>query len=344
MRHRIFFVLACLALLAMPVTPGCVPGESPTPTIPAGTPEPEQPSWLRIYTDIAFNGPDLGLISGWRGTIMRSGDKGQTWSKVQVPTEADLNSITILDDRTAIAVGSSGNIVRSVDGGLSWEKVASPTSETLNAVATISGGGAVAVGWHGTIISTSDGGKTWTSTFSSKDRALNFEAVDFTVDGTGMAVSSTGQVYKTTNVTDWQQLTMPDADLKLFTVDLLDPSTAFMAGNIEMEKAFTFGGKTVLLKTQTGGQNWEFGPRDWNADLLAIHFIDSQSAMATGWDGIILRTSDGGQTWTAVVSQTNQALRAIALADTSTIFAVGDGQTIITSRDGGFTWEKIGGP
>lgn len=343
MRQKSLSFLACLVLLVALVAAGCVPGESPTPTIPAGTPEPEQPSWLRIYTDVAFNGPSLGLISGWRGTIMRSGDGGQTWSRVPVPTEADLNSIAILDAKTAVAVGSSGNILRSVDGGLTWEKSVSPTSETLNAVAPISGGGAVAVGWHGTIITTADGGKTWVSSFSSNDRSLNFEAVDFTPDGTGMAVSSTGRVYKTTNGADWQQLTLPDADLKLFTVDLYDPYTAFIAGNIEQEKAYAFGGKTVILKTPDGGKGWEFGPRSWDADLLAIHFIDSQNALTAGWDGVMLRTGDSGQTWAAMVSQTNQALRAIALADAGTVFAVGDGQTIIRSRDSGLTWEKIEG-
>lgn len=344
MRHRISFILICLVLLSTLVSSGCVPGESPTPTIPADTPKPELPAWLRIYTDIAFNGPSLGLISGWRGTIMRSENGGQTWSRVQVPTEADLNSIAILDANTAIAVGSSGNIMRSVDGGRTWEKIASPTSETLNGVAAVSGGEAVAVGWHGTIIRTSDGGKSWTSSFADSDRSLNFESVDFTPDGTGMAVSTGGRVYKTTAATGWQLLTLPSADLKLFSVDLYDPNTALVAGNIEMEKAYSVGGKTVILKTPDGGYVWEFGPRDWNADLLAIRFIDGQNALTTGWDGVVLRTGDGGRGWYAMVSHTNQALRAIAPVDASTIFAVGDGQTIIRSQDGGFTWEKIGGP
>lgn len=343
MRHRILFILACLVLLALFFAAGCVPGESPTPTIPADTPAPEQPAWLRIYTDITFNGQSLGLISGWRGTIMRSGDQGKTWLKATVPTEADLNSITFIDASTAIAVGSSGNILRSTDGGLTWEKTASPTSESLNAVAAISGGRAVAVGWHGTIISTTDGGRTWATSFSSKDRSLNFEAVDFTVDGTGMAVSSAGQVFKTTNASDWQQLTLPDADLKLFSVDLYDPYTALVAGNIEMEKSYAFGGKTVILKTPDSGQTWEFGPRTWNVDLLAIRFIDGRNALTTGWDGAILRTGDGGQTWVAITSHTRQALRAMAISEGATIFAVGDGQTIMKSPDGGFTWEKVEG-
>lgn len=343
MRHKISFVLACLALLAAMFVAGCVPGESPTPTIPADTPEPEAPAWLRIYTDVSFNGPSLGLICGWQGTIMRSTDGGQTWSKAQVPTEGDLNSIAILDASTAIAVGSSGNILRSIDGGLTWKQVASPTGETLNSVAAISGGQAVAVGWHGINIATSNSGETWTaSDISGNAHSLYLEAVDFTEDGTGMTVSSSGYVFKTTNGSSWQQLALPEPDLKLYSVDLYDPNTAIVAGNVDEERAYTYGGKTISLKTPNGGQSWEFGPGNWNADLLAIRFIDSQNALATGWDGVVFRTEDGGQKWAPMVSRTNQALRAIALVDDNNIFAVGDGQTIIRSRDGGYNWEKVG--
>jgi len=343
MLKRIYFFLACLALLTMLVVASCVPGESPTPTIPADTPEPEPPAWLRIYTDIDFNGPSLGLISGWRGVIMRSGDGGQNWSKVPVPLKTDLNSIAILDANTAIAVGSNGNILRSTDSGNTWEKITSPTSETLNAVTAISGGGAVAVGWHGTIIATLDGGMTWSSSLSDDFHAINFEAVDFTEDGTGMTISSTGQVFKTSNAADWQQLTLPDTDLKLYSVDLFDQYTAFVAGNIEADKAYRYGGKTVVLKTPSGGQNWEYGPRDWNADLLAIRFIDDQNALASGWDGEVFRTDDGGLNWSAMTTNTRQALRSIAVVDTNTIFMVGDGQTIIRSQDSGYTWGEISG-
>ena len=260
-----------------------------------------------------------------------------------MPTAGDLNSIAILNASTAIAVGSGGNILRSTDSGQTWTKIESPTMETLNAVAAVSDGSAVAVGWHGTIIGTTDGGKTWTSRFNSQEPSLNFEAVDLTKDGTGMAVSSSGRIFKTTDTYNWLPQVLPDAGQKLFAVDLFDDNNAFTAGNIEEEKAYQVGGKTVILKTETGGQVWGYGPRNLNADPLAVRYVDRLNAVIVGWEGLILITGDGGGSWSPIVSPTSQALRAIAMADATTIVAVGNGQTIISSRNGGDTWNKIRG-
>jgi len=157
--NKIFPGIAWFVILAILLLAGCAPWESAAPTTPTDT---SRPPWLQIYTDIAFDGPSLGLICGWHGTMLRSVDKGQTWSEVVVPSAADLNSVAILNAGTAVAVGSSGNIIRSTDGGQTWIKITSPVNETLNAIASVGGGGAIAVGWHGTIIGTLDGGQTWT--------------------------------------------------------------------------------------------------------------------------------------------------------------------------------------
>ncbi len=342
MRRRIIFALACAAMMVLMIAPACVPGESPTPTVPADAPEPPRPSWLRMYTDIDFNGPSLGLISGWHGKILRSVDTGQHWTEMTLSTTADLNGIAVLDATAAVAVGSGGNILRSTDSGLSWTKVESPTTETLTGVAGYSGG-VVAVGWHGTIIRSVDGGKTWSKQPVSVDPSVNFEAVDFTPGGTGMTVSSTGQVFKAVGGTGWRVVTLPSTDQKLFAVDLFDDENALLAGNVEEEKSFLYGGKTVILKTEDGGGVWGYGPRNINLDLLADRFVDRRNAVAAGWEGAIIRTDDGGSNWSPMVSPTTEAIRALAMADATTIVAVGDGETIIQSRNGGYTWEKLRG-
>ncbi|MHB1325321.1 MAG: WD40/YVTN/BNR-like repeat-containing protein [Thermoleophilia bacterium] len=326
--------------MAILLLAGCAPWESAAPTTPTDT---SRPPWLQIYTDIAFDGPSLGLICGWHGTMLRSVDKGQTWSEVVVPSAADLNSVAILNAGTAVAVGSGGNIIRSTDGGQTWIKITSPVNETLNAIASVGGGGAIAVGWHGTIIGTLDGGQTWTRRYDSPEPSLNFESVDFTPDGVGVVVSSSGLALKTVDSFRWLPLTLPDAGQKLFSVDLYDSNNAFVVGNVDAGHAELVGGKAVILKTENGGQVWGYWPRNLNADLLAVRYIDQRNAVTSGWDGIILRTSDGGSSWAAVVSPSNQALRALTVADATTVFAVGDGQTIIRSRDGGWTWERIRG-
>ncbi len=343
MRHKLTPLLMFLALSPALIAMACVPGEPPAPTVPASVLEPSRPPWLRIYTDIDFRGPSLGLISGWHGTILRSTNAGQAWSEVQTPSDADLNSVAILDANNAVAVGSSGNILRSSDGGQSWAKVESPTSETLNSVAAVNINSAVAVGVHGTIIGTNDGGKTWTSRYSSTDPSLNFEAVAFTPTGAGMAVSSGGVCLRTADTISWRPVTLPDGGQKLFAVDLFDDNNIMLAGSVRADATTVAGGKTVILKTESGGKNWGHASSNLNVDLLTIKYIDRQSVLAAGWDGIILRTQDGGGSWTSVVSQTNEAIRALAVLDSNTIFAVGDGQTIVESRNGGLTWEKIRG-
>ena len=342
MRRKFMFVFLILLLVIVAAGSGCLPGESEKPA-PSDDAEPARPAWQQIYTDIAFSGPSLGLISGWHGTILRSTDTGQTWSEIEVDSRADLNSVAILDGNTAVAVGSSGNILRSADGGLTWNTVDSPTGETLNRVAPISGGSAVAVGWHGTIIYTADGGKTWSDQSRSLEPSLYLEDVDFTPEGVGMTVSSSGRVFKTTNAKDWRELTIPGKGVKLFGVDLYDADNAFAAGNLELEKAYAVGGKTVILKTATGGIDWQFVSKNMNADLLGIQYVGSRGVIAIGGNGEIWRSGDAGDTWQPIESHSNRAFRALASADATTLCIVGDEQTIIISRNAGYTWEKLRG-
>lgn len=344
LRQSAALIAACLALLAALLVAGCLPGVAPTPTIPADAPPPPTPSWQRIYTDVAFFGKGLGLISGWNGTILRSTDAGETWSPVKIPVTADLYSVTCLDANTALAVGGGGNILRSTDAGETWVKIDSPTGETLNSVASTGGGGAVAVGWRGAIIGTQDGGKTWTPLFADRgDPSLNFQSVSFAPGGMGMAVSSTGSVYKSADAINWQPVTLPTTDQKLYSVDVLDNQNAFLAGNVDQDKVFVYGGTTVLLKTPDGGKTWGYGPRNLNPSLLTIKYVGPQALVAAGWDGAILRTNDGGNSWAPTVSHTTGAIRSIAIMTANNLFAVGDGETILHSLDGGLTWQKIRG-
>ncbi|MFA5801742.1 MAG: YCF48-related protein [Thermoleophilia bacterium] len=342
MQRKFLFVFLFLLLVLLTMASGCLPGGSEETAAPVNA-EPARPAWQQIYTDITFSGPSLGLISGWHGTILRSTDTGQTWSEARVDSKADLNSVAILEGNTAVAVGSGGNILRSTDGGITWIPVDSPTGETLNRVASISGGGAVAVGWHGTIIHTEDGGITWSDQSRGLEPSLYFEDVDFTPDGVGMTVSSNGRVFRTTNAKDWHELTIPGEGVKLFGVDLYDADIAYLAGNLEIEKAYLAGGKTVVLKTANGGIDWAYGPRDMSADLLGIQSVGPRGVVTVGWNGTVWRSADAGGEWQPAISHTNQALRAIAAADATTVCAVGDGQTIITSRNAGYTWVKLRG-
>jgi photosystem II stability/assembly factor-like uncharacterized protein len=131
---------------------------------------------------ILLGGADFG-VAGFEGTIWRTSDAGQTWTKVS--EAADFQPVTDIDivqdglDQVMVAShddtsgGNQGGLLRSTDGGLSWAPSGSglPTA-FLRAPHLCAPGGDPQVfylsGWlsfsSSGLFRTSDGGMTWAST------------------------------------------------------------------------------------------------------------------------------------------------------------------------------------
>src|SRR5262245_64330001 len=70
-----------------------------------------------MLTDVLFISADVGIVVG-SGTILRTTDRGITWSAQQIPFP--LERVSFVDEKTGAAVGWRW-IVRTTDGGLTWE-------------------------------------------------------------------------------------------------------------------------------------------------------------------------------------------------------------------------------
>lgn len=89
-------------------------------------------NWVRrkiIDEDYHLNrltrGPSGTLyIAGEHGTLLRSGDQGATWARIDSPYDGSFYGILPLDARTLVAHGLRGRIYRSVDDGATWTPVA----------------------------------------------------------------------------------------------------------------------------------------------------------------------------------------------------------------------------
>lgn len=103
----------------------------------------------------------LVLAVGSGGFVRRSDDRGATWTDRWLPTYSQLTGVAFADDTTAVVVGANGVVLRSLDAGRSWKPVQSPTTETLRGVAFLDGRHGLAVGFWGESIATSDGGASW---------------------------------------------------------------------------------------------------------------------------------------------------------------------------------------
>jgi photosystem II stability/assembly factor-like uncharacterized protein len=100
--------------------------------------------------DIALMGSDL-LAVGDAGTIVRSVDGGLHWSKLTVPTEADLHAVAVSGDGSyAVATGAGGVLLWSVDGAVWNLSGASPFVRSAYG-ATFANGWFVIVGAEGLV-------------------------------------------------------------------------------------------------------------------------------------------------------------------------------------------------
>jgi photosystem II stability/assembly factor-like uncharacterized protein len=142
----------------------------------------------------------IGTGGGGRARVMRSSDRGRSWTVVDVPVHADgpaagIFALAFLDGRRGIAVGGdytkprleSSSVALTSDGGRTWRAAAAPPPAYLSSVAFVTPTDVVAVGLAGTFVSR-DGGQRWSRTDTVPLNAVRFR------NGRGVAVGPRGRV------------------------------------------------------------------------------------------------------------------------------------------------------
>ncbi|MCF4165167.1 YCF48-related protein [Zavarzinia compransoris] len=127
-------------------------------------------AWKRVdstLTNVRFIDDDLGLALGHDGLVLRSSDKGETWSTVRFNPEYSDPLFDVC--RTArgpiFAVGSFGKLLRSTDRGESFDLVdldeLLPDGPHLNDIACDGAGHIMISGEFAQGLRSADGGETW---------------------------------------------------------------------------------------------------------------------------------------------------------------------------------------
>ncbi|BAL22910.1 YCF48-related protein [Azoarcus sp. KH32C] len=94
------------------------------------------------------------------GAVLRSDDRGATWSRVLPEEDRAWNDIGFVGDAGWL-VGEFGALMRTTDGGSTWTPVSTPNKVSLMGVAFRDARHGVAVGLAGTLLVTADGGASW---------------------------------------------------------------------------------------------------------------------------------------------------------------------------------------
>lgn len=266
------------------------------------------------HLDGALASGPHGTIFNWPGdSVSRSTDGGATWKSML----KDQNGIWGIDALSATAAWAVGVLAlfRTQDGGASWKQVGEPAGKPLVAVSFANQLAGLGVTDDGTVVSSSDGGVTW----SASDSPGAATAICLSPQGTGFLTTPTGDVYSTTDLTNWtlseQAPITVDSSLTLApywssiacdgtnvvqTTEVLDP---FLHGHSSNPNIVTYSGDGGATWTVVSAFSDDANVRVPNAPSTVNAFafaMGAQSGVAevgfppSGWQMQVLLAGRGG--------------------------------------------------
>ncbi len=206
-------------------------------------------SWYRTVRSLRFASSTVGIAVGDSGTILRTSDIGQTWTRLASGTSNPLNSVCFPDPNTGYIAGT-GVLLKTQDAGVTWTLQTMPyylfgicfTSSLVGFA-----GGCAINGGPGRIIKTINGGGNWSDIThagnQSRIRAIHFYDAD-----TGYAVGGisfvTSVVWKTVDGgLNWQELKLP-SNYPFYSVTATDTYKVYIGGHAGYLFGTTNGGIT----------------------------------------------------------------------------------------------------
>jgi len=101
---------------------------------------------------IVTAGAQRWYMAAEAGTVYRSDDAGQSWTRLPSPYEGTFFGVLPIATDTLLLFGLQGRLYRSEDGGRTWQRLDTDTRATLTNGLRLSTGHVVLVGLSGTIL------------------------------------------------------------------------------------------------------------------------------------------------------------------------------------------------
>jgi photosystem II stability/assembly factor-like uncharacterized protein len=100
---------------------------------------------------------------GQVGTILTSGDGGDSWSSQVSGSTKFLDGVSCPNATTCVVVGQDGVILGTKNGGTTWSSLPTATGDWLNGISCPDLNFCLAAGRFGTVVRTVDGGQRWSA-------------------------------------------------------------------------------------------------------------------------------------------------------------------------------------
>ncbi|WP_310450530.1 WD40/YVTN/BNR-like repeat-containing protein [Sulfuritalea sp.] len=140
------------------------------------------------------NRGDVLYVAAERGTVLRSADRGATWTYLDTGYKGSLWTGLVLHDGSLVVAGLRGTAYRSVDDGKSWSQAMTHTKSSITDLVE-SGNTLWGVGLDGVTLSSSDAGVSFVA--RQRDDRLALTAAVVAGDGALLTFSKRGLVLAT---------------------------------------------------------------------------------------------------------------------------------------------------
>lgn len=239
------------------------------------------------------------LYNGSNFNIHKTEDGGDTWiDQSSGYTATRFKDIWIHSPEKVTMVGNFGLIIQTEDGGDNWTTIDSSLDHHLSGIFFVNEMLGFICGDAGTIIRTKDGGENWEKLNTGAIGVLN--DVHFVDENTGFACGWNVMIKTEDGGDTWfepEEFPIPTTNYQMQKIDFVSSTTGFVCGDIGQ-----------ILKTEDGGNNWDFFVSGTEESLQSMEFISEDNGFACGFAGTILLTTDAGESWTAMNSPTEQIL------------------------------------
>lgn len=279
------------------------------------------------------------FVAGSAGVIAETTNAGTGW-RVQSPNAlGTLTSVSCPSTSVCLAAGSS-TLLKTADGGSTWSDITQVAmggaADSFSGVSCPSTSVCYVVGAPnpngngpgGLVAKTIDGGATWTSTtLAAPLNTVSCPTTTVCFAGVGLG----GQIFATTNGTNWSAQSTPTTD-GIFGISCTSTTNCM---------AVTYHGNGSFILATTNGTSWSTILTTSNT-LFGITCSSSTTCYAVGNDttsNAIQTTTDGGGHWT----ESNPAnpgggtIYSVSCTSLTTCYAVGGGGGIWGTTDG-VTW------
>jgi photosystem II stability/assembly factor-like uncharacterized protein len=296
------------------------------------------------------------------GTILKTSNKGDTWSISFINDELYLTSLSSTDSLKLYVCSSNGSIYKTSNGGMNWfisfqsslnqdfkdinftsqntgyvfgDKSYRTTNTGENWIPMYSNiyheisyflndnTGFVCGG--NTIEKTNNGGLNWQICYSNSNQG--FKAVYFINSQTGVAVGT--KVMRTTNQgITWQEPEYVPSG-QFTSVTFIDQNTGIAVGT-----------NFSSIYTSNAGVSWE-GGNVLGVNRYSITSNRNEEFLAVGEHGLIVKSPDRGHSWFMKSNSMISNVKSMYFLNDETGFCLGYGGNVLKTINGGSSWNNL---